>query len=126
MQINTATFQLGIAPSAARFKRDIRDMRDASDGLMELRPVTFLYKSDPSKTLQYGLVAEEVAEIYPPLVTYGPDGKVVAVRYSMLSSMLLNELQKQARENARQASKLSVLRAQVLALRASSATRLRR
>ena len=50
--------------------------------------------------------------IYPPLVTYGPDGKVVAVRYSMLSSMLLNELQKQARENARQASKLSVLRAQ--------------
>ena len=41
--------------------------------------------SAESLLLQYGLVAEEVAKIYPELVSYGPDGKLMTVRYSMLS-----------------------------------------
>jgi hypothetical protein len=86
--------QLGIAMSSARYKRDIRDMGGASLGLMKLRPVTFRYKNDPSDTLQYGLVAEEVARVYPQLVTRGTDGKVESVRYLELNAMLLNQLQK--------------------------------
>ena len=50
--------RLGIQASSARYKRDVRDMVDASDRLMKLRPVTFRYKDDPAGTLQYGLVAE--------------------------------------------------------------------
>jgi len=38
--------RLGIEASSARYKRDIRDMGEASDGLMKLRPVTFHYKDD--------------------------------------------------------------------------------
>jgi trimeric autotransporter adhesin len=90
--------QLGIAMSSARYKHDIHDMGNASAGLMKLRPVTFRYKSDPSYTLQYGLVAEEVAKVYPALVTRGPDGKVQSVRYLELTALLLNQLQKQQRE----------------------------
>jgi hypothetical protein len=86
--------QLGVLPSSARYKRDIHDMGGASAGLMKLRPVTFRYKSDPSGTLQYGLVAEEVARVYPELVVRGPDGKVQSVRYLELTALLLNELQK--------------------------------
>ena len=63
--------QLGVLPSSARYKRDIRDMGGASAGLMKLRPVSFRYKNDPSDTLQYRLVAEEVARVYPELVTRG-------------------------------------------------------
>ena len=43
----------------------------ASAGLGKLRPVTFRYKAEPatgSRPLEYGLIAEEVAEIYPELV----------------------------------------------------------
>ncbi len=87
--------QLGVILSSARFKRDIRDMGRASKRLMELRPVTFRYKQDRTGTIQYGLVAEEVARVYPELVTYGVDGKVETVRYSELTGMLLNELQRQ-------------------------------
>jgi hypothetical protein len=90
-----ASGRLGVAPSAARFKHDIRNMGEASSELLKLRPVTFRYNNDPSGTLRYGLVAEEVARVYPQLVVYGPDGKVLTVRYSELSAMLLNELQKQ-------------------------------
>jgi hypothetical protein len=49
-------------------------------------------------------VAEEVAKVYPELVSYGPDGKPMTVHYLMLSAMLLNELQKQASENHRLAA----------------------
>src|SRR5262249_8870530 len=95
--------------SSARFKRDIRDMGAASDSLTKLRPVTFRYKDDPQGIKQYGLVAEEVERVYPELVTYGADGKVLTVRYYVLTSMLLNELQKQARKNQRQAKQIQQL-----------------
>jgi Chaperone of endosialidase len=98
--------QLGVLPSSARYKRDIHDMGGASAGLMKLRPVSFRYKDDPSGTLQYGLVAEEVERVYPELVVHGTDGKVQSVRYLELTALLLNELQKQTRHMQTQASQL--------------------
>jgi hypothetical protein len=98
--------QLGIVLSSARYKRDIRDMDDASSDLMKLRPVTFRYKDDAAGTLQYGLVAEEVEKLYPELVTHAADGQVESVRYSMLTGMLLNELQKQNTELRKQHAEL--------------------
>jgi hypothetical protein len=90
--------QLGIIPSSKRFKEDINDMGDASSGLMNLRPVTFRYKKafeDGSKPIQFGLIAEEVADVYPDLVARSADGQIETVRYQLLDPMLLNELQKQ-------------------------------
>jgi hypothetical protein len=89
---------LGTVSSSRRYKDDIQDMADASSGLMRLRPVTFRYKrqfSDGSKPIQYGLIAEEVAEVYPDLVARTTDGQIETVKYQVLDSMLLNELQKQ-------------------------------
>jgi hypothetical protein len=89
---------LGTYTSSRRFKEQIRDMGDSSSALMKLRPVTFLYKPEYDKgqrTLQYGLIAEEVAEVYPDLVAYEPDGRPYTVTYQYLAPMLLNELQKQ-------------------------------
>lgn len=97
-----ASGRLGIVASSARYKHDIRDMGATSDGLMKLRPVTFKYNDDRQGTRQYGLVAEEVERIYPELVTYGADGRVETVRYSMLTSMLLNQVQRAERERLRQ------------------------
>lgn len=90
--------QLGTLTSSRRFKEQIRDMGDSTSGLMKLRPVTFLYKPEYDKgprTLQYGLIAEEVSEVYPDLVAYEPDGKPYTVKYQYLTTMLLNELQKE-------------------------------
>jgi len=93
-----STRNLGTISSSRRYKEDIQDMGDASSGLMRLRPVTFRYKKpfeDGSKPVQYGLIAEEVADVYPDLVTRSPDGQVETVKYQVLDPMLLNELQKQ-------------------------------
>jgi hypothetical protein len=108
--------RLGIEVSSARFKRGIRDMGDASNRLMKLRPVTFRYKKDPAGTVQYGLVAEEVAKVYPELVTSGEDGQPLSVDYYKLPAMLLNELQKQVRENRQKDEQIAALQRQVESL----------
>ena len=107
-----ANGQLGVISSSRRYKDDIADMDAASMALMKLRPVTFHYKTDhnPSgRTLQYGLIAEEVAEVYPGLVAHSADGHVETVMYQFLPSMLLNEYQKQQRMLAKQALHIATL-----------------
>jgi hypothetical protein len=99
--------QLGVeGVSSRRYKEDIQDMGDASKGLQRLRPVTFHYKksdADGSKPLEYGLIAEEVADVYPDLVVRGQDGQIESVQYQKLPAMLLNELQKEHRNAEEQA-----------------------
>ena len=92
--------QLGTAPSSRRVKDEIRGMDEASAGLGKLRPVVFRYKAELAngpRPLEYGLIAEEVAEIYPELVVLDKDGQPSGVRYHALPAMLLNELQRQQR-----------------------------
>jgi len=104
--------QLGTVLSSRRVKDDIRDVDEATAGLGKLRPVTFRYKAESAtgaRPLEYGLIAEEVAEIYPELVVRDTDGQPAGVRYHVLPVMLLNELQRQQRE-------IDELRAQVRAL----------
>ena len=90
--------QLGTINSSIRFKEDVHDMGDASRRLLQLRPVTFRYTkaySDGSRPVQYGLVAEEVAEVFPELEVAGANGQVDTVYYETLNVLLLNELQRQ-------------------------------
>ena len=118
-----AAGRLGVVLSSARYKHDIHDMGTASSKLLKLRPVTFRYNHDPLGNLQYGLVAEEVAKVYPELVTRGFDGKVESVNYVSLTSMLLNELQKRTAENQRQAARLASLEQRLSTLERTTAGR---
>ena len=92
----TPSGQLGVLASSERFKTDVESMGSASEKLAQLRPVTFKLKTDPDGTTQYGLVAEEVAKIYPELVIHGADGKINGVRYEELAPMVLNVVQQQS------------------------------
>jgi len=115
------TGKLGVMMSSARYKRDIHDMGATSVGLMKLRPVTFRYKADPSGTLQYGLIAEEVARVYPNLVLRGTDGKVESVRYLEFTALLLNELQKQAHQLQTKDAQLAAQQREIDALKQKDA-----
>lgn len=92
--------QLGTISSSRRYKEDITNMSDASAKLLELRPVSFRYKKpyrSGEKPIQYGLIAEEVAEILPELVVFNHEGQPETVKYQDLAPMLLNEFQKEHR-----------------------------
>jgi Chaperone of endosialidase len=81
--------------SSRRFKHDIQPMDKASETLYRLKPVTFKLNSDWKGTKQYGLIAEEVAEVDPQLVVRGRDGEIMAVHYEQINNMLLNEFLKE-------------------------------
>jgi hypothetical protein len=94
--------QLGTVSSSRRFKEDIQDMPTSlADRLLKLRPVTFRYTrpyADGSKPIQYGLVAEEVAGVFPELAVRNADGDVETVHYETLNVLLLRQFQEQQRE----------------------------
>jgi hypothetical protein len=110
--------RLGTTTSSRRFKEDIRDIGAESDGLMSLRPVAFRYKHeiDPSGLAQYGLIAEEVAEIYPELVVYDAEGRPETIRYQLLDPLLLSEIQKQRRSIDSQRAEIEDLKARLAKL----------
>ena len=115
-----STGQLGTQTSSRRFKEQIADMGDSTSALMKLRPVSFFYKPEYTKgdrTLQYGLIAEEVAQVYPGLVAYDNDGKPYTVRYQYLAPMLLNEVQKQYRRAEEQSEIVATQQLQIKAQR---------
>jgi hypothetical protein len=94
--IVTSSGQLGVAPvSSERFKTGIATMGSATEKLSKLRPVIFSLKSDAQGTLHYGLIAEEVAKVYPELVIRDENGRIDGVHYDELAPMLLNEVQKE-------------------------------
>lgn len=110
-----ASGQLGIVTSSRRYKEDIRDMGDVSSGLMELRPVTFRYRQDAgvgtpnNRPTEYGLIAEEVDEVYPDLVAHLANGDIETVQYHKINAMLLNEVQKQHRQIDELTARLAAL-----------------
>jgi len=108
--------QLGNAGVSSRvFKRDIADVGDRANLLYNLRPVTFRYNEDidPIGITQYGLIAEEVAEVAPELVLTDDQGNPQIVRYELLAPLLLSELQAKDAEVTAQYDRLDTLQAQV-------------
>jgi hypothetical protein len=98
--------QLGVVVSSERFKTDIAPMGPHTAKLQALRPVQFHLKTDPHGAVQYGLIAEEVAKVYPELVIRDEAGRIDGVRYDELAPMLLNEMQEQQKVMAAQSARI--------------------
>ncbi len=56
-------------------------MDKASEVILALKPVTFHYRSDKTNTPQFGLIAEEVADVDPDLLVRDDNGEIYTVRY---------------------------------------------
>ena len=95
-------------------------MERNSEVLFALKPVTFQYKNEDNKgaTPQFGLIAEDVAEVNWHLVVRDSDGEPLSVRYDAINAMLLNEFLKEHRNNEEQATTIARLQKQIEALSA--------
>ena len=96
--------KIGTLSSSRRYKDEITPMAKASEAILSLRPVSFRYKKevDPTRSLSFGLIAEEVAAANPDLVVRNKDGEIYTVRYEALNAMLLNEFLKEHRKGEEQ------------------------
>ncbi len=102
--------QLGTMSSSKRFKKEIKPMDQTSQAILGLKPVTFHYKSDNTATPQFGLIAEEVAEVNADLVVRDDQGKPYTVRYEAVNAMLLNEFLKEHRTMQEQKETIAQLK----------------
>ena len=112
--------ELGTISSSRRFKEEIADVGASSELLLGLRPVSFRYRpealgsgGDAERALEFGLIAEEVAEVFPELVVYDESGAPYTVRYHLLIPLLLAERQREHREVAALRAELEALRQRV-------------
>jgi hypothetical protein len=102
--------------SSGRFKNEIKPMDSGSEAIHALKPVTFHYKSDTSGTPQFGLIAEEVAQVNPNLVVRDDNGEIYTVRYDAVNAMLLNEFLKEHSAFVQEQHKVEKLEATVASL----------
>lgn len=83
---------LATCSSSHRYKEDISPLHPDFDQLLKLQGIKFKWKDRDEKGV--GLIAEDVAERIPELVTY-KDGKIEGVEYRLLSVFLLELVKKQ-------------------------------
>jgi hypothetical protein len=120
-----ANGQMGTATaSSERFKDDVRDMDAKSEQLLALRPVTFRYREGvapegDARAEQYGLIAEEVAQVNPDWAIRDADGVIVSVRYDQVNAALLGLVQRQQAQIDALNAKLEALSRQVAGAKAA-------
>ena len=109
---------LGTLKSSRRYKDEVKLMAEASEAIFSLHPVSFRYKKeiDPARCLSFGLIAEDVVQVDPNLVTADRNGNPETVRYEAVNAMLLNEFLKEHRRNEHQEAKITELKKEIAKL----------
>ena len=97
--VNAASFN---TTSSIRYKENVQDFDNALDVVDSLRGVTFDWKADHVTTgHDFGLIAEEVAQVLPTAVSRDPGGLIRGVDYGRLSAVLI-EAVKDLRQEVRE------------------------
>jgi hypothetical protein len=85
--------QISFCSSSIRYKKNIEPFSSGLDLINRLRPVSFNWKE--GGMLDFGLVAEEVAEVEPLLATYNTEGAIEGVKYDRVGVVLINAVREQ-------------------------------
>ena len=94
----TATVHCGAVTegSSLEIKKNISEIESPLDKITKLRGIEFDYKETNEHSI--GMVAEEVNEIFPELVSKDEDGKVTAMSYSRMTAVLLEAVKELSQE----------------------------
>jgi hypothetical protein len=95
--VGTITCTTMIETSSVVAKTNVKKLTSQTAKIAKLSPVSFNYKKDNKRSL--GLIAEEVAQVYPELVEY-ENGRPLGVNYSKLTSVLISAVNELAAELA--------------------------
>jgi hypothetical protein len=104
-----ASSQVSTCSSSQRYKSDIRGFGRGLELVDRLRPVSFRWRADDQA--DFGLVAEEVAEVEPLLVTHNGRGDVEGVKYDRVAVVLVNAVKEQQAQIAALQARIESLEA---------------
>ena len=94
--------------SSVRYKKNIVSLGAGLNVVSRLRPITFKWKEGGQSDL--GLVAEEVNDVEPLLVTRNARGEIEGVKYDRLSAVFINAFKEQQAQIEQQRSQIELLR----------------
>ena len=107
--------EITICGSSIRYKSNVSDFRSGLDLIRRLRPVSFNWKD--GGMLDMGLVAEEVAEVEPLLVTHNKKGVIEGVKYDRVGVVLINAVNEQQAQIESQQKQIEQQRIEIDALK---------
>ncbi len=91
--------------SSIRYKSNVTFFTSGLDLIKQLRPVSFNWTQND--LFDFGLVAEEVAEVEPLLATYNNKGEVEGVKYDRVGVVLVNAVNEQQTQIESQQKQIS-------------------
>ncbi len=98
--------------SSRRWKTNIQQLHNALSKVEQLRGVSYDLKD--SGKHEIGVIAEEVGEVVPEVVSYEKNGKDArGVDYSRLTALLIEAVKQQQREVKQQQREISALRGEL-------------
>jgi hypothetical protein len=80
-----------IETSSITLKENVNPIVDALESILRLTGVTYDRK-DGSRKMEAGLIAEDVFDILPNIVTKNQDGKVDGITYTKLTAYLIEAI----------------------------------
>ncbi len=92
---NTCSISAGTGISCSsdeRLKTNITDISSALDDLMNVRTVTYNWKTSPNGAPMVGFIAQNLQESFPQLVTENIDG-MLSVNYAQITPVLTRAIQ---------------------------------
>jgi hypothetical protein len=105
------------AMSDGRYKENVSALPYGLDEVIALRPVSFTWIQRPDEGLHYGLIAQEVREVLPDIVSGdGGENGTLGMNYSELVPVLVKAVQEQQKEIDTQAQQIEDLEARLAAL----------
>lgn len=93
---NSSTNAISTCSSSIRYKSNVANFSNGLDIIKKLRPVSFNWTE--GGMLDFGLVAEEVAEVEPLLTTQNADGVTEGVKYDRVGVVLVNAFKEQQKQ----------------------------
>ena len=107
--------------SDGRYKENVSALPYGLDEVTALRPVIYRWKEHPYEGMHYGLIAQEVREVLPEIVS-GNDG-ALTLDYGELVPVLVKAVQEQQAEIDTQAVQIAGLEARLEALEQGQSSR---
>lgn len=98
--------------SDRRQKTDIRNLTNALEKLRFVEGVSFVMRDDPERTVELGVIAQDVEKIYPQLVVTSPDG-IKSMNYSGMIGPLVEAIKELDDQNTALTNENSELRKMV-------------
>ena len=106
-----------VQTSSGRYKNDVQPLPSVLERFLQLRPVSFTWDKDHGGDKDVGLIAEEVAAVFPEAVAT-IDGKVEGINYSRVTALAIQAMKEQQQKAAAGENRVNRLEAENADLKA--------